>query len=74
MTRIHHGLGRLDRFTKACLDGEATNNAKAKALLPQFFGRLAPANPLQWSRPNTDLVAIFDALVAGMLRTDIVEG
>ena len=23
MTRIHHGLTRLDRFTKACLDDEA---------------------------------------------------
>ncbi|MBF9060135.1 hypothetical protein HKCCSP123_13190 [Rhodobacterales bacterium HKCCSP123] len=74
MTRIHHGLGRLDRFTKACLDGEATNNAQAKALLPQVFGRLAPANALQWSQPNEVLVSIFDALVATMLRTDIVEG
>lgn len=74
MTQIHHGLGRIDRFTKACLEGEATNNAQAKALLPQFFGRLAPANALQWSQPNEVLVSIFDALVAGMLRADILEG
>jgi len=74
MTHIHHGLGRLDRFTKACLDGHALNDVHATALLPQFFGRLAPANPLVWSGANADLVAIFDALVADMRVTTPLDG
>ncbi len=74
MTHIHHGLGRLDRFTKACLDGHALNDTHATSVLPQFFGRLAPANPLVWSGDNADLVAIFDALVADMLVTETLEG
>ncbi len=74
MTHIHHGLGRLDRFTKACLDGHALNDTHATSVLPQFFGRLAPANPLVWSGDNDDLVAIFDALMADMLVTDTLEG
>ncbi|WP_305988677.1 peroxidase family protein [Roseibium sp. MMSF_3544] len=74
MTRIHHGLTRLDRFTKACLDHQALNDSKATSVLPQFFGRLAPANPLQWSGSKEELVAIFESLVDDMLETDIVEG
>ncbi len=74
MTRIYHGLSRLDRFTKACIDGHALNDRMAKAVLPQFFGRLAPANPLQWSSDNADLVVIFETLVGGMKNTNTVAG
>ncbi len=74
MSHIHHGLGRLDRFTKACLDGHALNDTHATSVLPEFFGRLAPANPLIWSGNKADLIAIFDALVADMLVNDRLEG
>lgn len=74
MTKMNHGLTRFDLFTKACLDGQALNTSDSNKVLPQFFGRLAPKNQVQWSGTGEDLVGVFERLVDNMQDTKTVEG
>lgn len=74
MSKMNHGLTRLDLFTRACLKEEALNTPDHKNPLPQFFGRLGPENDLQWSGTSEALVGIFETLVDEMVETKTVEG
>jgi hypothetical protein len=68
-----HGLTRFDRLVHACLNEEAMNDSSHTN--PQVFGRVGPKNPLKWeSRPNEDLVTIFDSLVQGMKDAGNLNG
>ncbi|MGB1016951.1 MAG: hypothetical protein ACPG4T_22625, partial [Nannocystaceae bacterium] len=64
MTNLNHGLTRLEKLMKHCVDGTMEQTAP----LPQTFGRLLPGvdNPLQWSGDPQDLVAIFETMIETM--------
>jgi len=69
MTNLNHGLTRLDKLMKHCVDGTMEQTGE---VLPQTFGRLLPEtqNPLQWSGDSQDLVAIFETMIDAMRVED----
>lgn len=67
-----HGMTRLDRFMKECLDDHATN---ASTPLPQVFGYLlGHSNPVTGSLSDKVILRAFDALVDTMATKRVTDG
>lgn len=63
MTKMPHGMSRLDVFQKECLNHHALNDDRP---LPQVFGYLLNANPVTGNLTKAAIVDAFDALVDDM--------
>ena len=69
MTKLPHGMSRLDQFIKECLNKHALSDDRP---LPDTFGRLLHKNPVTGNLTRQKIVDGFDALVETM-RTDTVK-
>lgn len=63
MTKMHHGMSRLDLFQKECLNHHALNDDRP---LPQVFGYLLGANPVTGNLSRAHIVQAMDDLVETM--------
>lgn len=71
MTKMPHGMSRLDLFLKECLDHHALNDDRP---LPQIFGYLLGANPVTGNLTKQTIVDGFDALVESMRVDRVADG
>lgn len=71
MTKMNHGLSRLDTLFKVCLKDEGPNGPP----LPRALGRVLPANPVHLQNlSHAELIAVYDDLVEEMRATTNKDG
>ncbi|SEW07366.1 Animal haem peroxidase [Cognatiyoonia koreensis] len=71
MTKMPHGMSRLDLFLKECLNHHALNDDRP---LPDTFGYLLAANPVTGNLSHAHIVNAFDDLVESMRVNKVKPG